>query len=77
MLRHVSIFTLKDGTDATQLVRALELLESEIRVTLALLGARSFDEVDEKCVAPAEPVVPPHATSPYTMLGFEELEYDR
>ena len=59
------------------LVRTLELLESEINVTMALLGARSFDEVDESCVAPAEPVMPPHATSPYTMIGFEELEYDR
>jgi glycolate oxidase len=61
----------------TGLVRTLELLESEIRVTVALLGARSFSEIDDKCVAPAEPVVPPHATSPYTMIGFEELEYDR
>lgn len=59
------------------LVRTLELLESEIKVSMALLGATSFAEIGRDSVAPAEPVVPPRATSPYPMIGFEELEYDR
>jgi isopentenyl diphosphate isomerase/L-lactate dehydrogenase-like FMN-dependent dehydrogenase len=62
---------------AAGLVRVLELLENEMRISMALLGVRSLDELDESCVAPAEPVVPPHATSPYGMIELKELEYDR
>ena len=59
------------------LVRTLELLEKETSITLALLGARSFDEIDRSCVVPAEPVVSPHACSPYTHIELKEPEYDR
>jgi len=62
---------------AAGLVRALELLEGEIETSLALLGLHNFGEIDASFVEESEPVVPPHVTSPYTLIAFEELEYDR
>jgi len=59
------------------IVRTLELLEREMLTSMALLGLHAFDELDETFVEPAEPVVQPHATSPYGMIELKELEYDR
>ncbi len=59
------------------LVRALELLRGEIEISMALLGLHNFGEIDESFVEESEPVIEPHVTSPYTLIDFEELEYDR
>jgi isopentenyl diphosphate isomerase/L-lactate dehydrogenase-like FMN-dependent dehydrogenase len=62
----------KDG-----LVHVLRLLESEIRTSMALLGAHNIEEIDSSFVEEAEPVTDPHQLSPYIHLTFQELEYDR
>jgi glycolate oxidase len=51
------------------LVRALELLEEEIRVCLGLLGVTSLAEVTSAHVAPAPPVIEPSALSAFPLLG--------
>jgi len=51
------------------LVRALELLEEEIRVCLALIGVTSFAELTPKHVAPAPPVMEPGALSAFPLLA--------
>ncbi len=50
------------------LVRVLELLETEIRACLALLGADRFDGLDDSCLRPAEPVDRAHVLSPFPLL---------
>ncbi len=50
------------------LVRVLELLEAEIRICLALLGADRFDALDESCLRPAQPVDRAHALSAFPLL---------
>jgi glycolate oxidase len=47
------------------LVRALELLETEIRMTLALLGCTSLKELSPRHVRPAQPVGLGHPMSAY------------
>jgi isopentenyl diphosphate isomerase/L-lactate dehydrogenase-like FMN-dependent dehydrogenase len=50
------------------LVRALELLEDEIRICLALLGASSLAVLDRSYLHAAAPVGPAHATSAFPLL---------
>ena len=50
------------------LVRVLELLETEIRACLALLGADTFDALDDSCLRPAEPVDKAHVLSAFPLL---------
>jgi glycolate oxidase len=50
------------------LVRALELLEEEIRIALGLLGASSLAELDTSYLHPASPVNRPHVTSAFPLL---------
>ncbi len=50
------------------IVRALELLEIEIRVCLGLLGVTGFDVLDDTYLQAAEPVTPPHALSAFPLL---------
>ncbi len=50
------------------LVRALELLEDEIRICLGLLGVTGWSELDRSYLHPAAPVVPPHATSAFPLI---------
>ena len=50
------------------LVRALELLEEEIRICLALLGASSLGVLDGSYLCAAPPVVPAHMTSAFPLL---------
>jgi len=50
------------------LVRALELLEEEIRICLALLGASSLSVLDQSYLCAAPPVVPAHMTSAFPLL---------
>ncbi len=51
------------------LVRALELLEDEIRVCLGLLGVTSVAELTPAHVAAAPPVFEPSALSAFPLLG--------
>jgi glycolate oxidase len=55
------------------LVRALELLEEEVRVCLGLLGVTSLAELTPAHVAPAPPVFEPSALSAFPLVG-EGLE---
>lgn len=50
------------------LVRALELLEDEIRICLGLLGAARLGALDASCLRPAPPVAVPHALSAFPLL---------
>jgi glycolate oxidase len=50
------------------LVRALEILEDEIRICLALLGAISLSALNRSYLAPAMPVCHPHMTSAFPLL---------
>lgn len=54
------------------LVRALELLEEEIAITLALLGVRSFAELTPRHLTAAEPVRAPAALSAFPLIGEYE-----
>jgi len=51
------------------MVRALELLEEEIRVTLALLGVKSIAELRPAHVTAAVPVVEPSVLSAFPFIG--------
>jgi glycolate oxidase len=51
------------------LVRALELLEDEIRVCLGLLGVTSLAELSPAFVAPAPPVFEPSVLSAFPLLA--------
>jgi isopentenyl diphosphate isomerase/L-lactate dehydrogenase-like FMN-dependent dehydrogenase len=53
---------------AAGLVRALELLEDEIRIALGLLGAASFAALDGSYVRAARPVGPAHVMSAFPLL---------
>ena len=59
------------------LVHLLKLIETEIRISMALLGLRNFAEIDSSFVEGVEPIIEPHVISPYTHIDIEELEYDR
>ena len=54
------------GADAV--VRMLKLLETEIRINLALMGLNSIDQLNPDCVLPAEPVVRAHVLSAFPLL---------
>ena len=53
---------------APAVVRMLELLESEMRINLALMGVASIDELTPACVLPAQAVVQPHVLSGFPLL---------
>lgn len=48
--------------------RVLELLETELRVAMALLGADKLSALGAECLRPARPVVEPHVTSAFPLL---------
>ncbi len=50
------------------IVRALELLETEIEITLGLLGVTGFDELDGSYLSESEAVVEPHMLSALPLL---------
>ena len=56
------------------IVRMLELLETEIRTTLGLMGITSLAQLNPSWVRPAQPVAAASATSAYPW--FEERERD-
>ncbi|HXJ77472.1 MAG TPA: alpha-hydroxy acid oxidase [Candidatus Methylomirabilis sp.] len=51
------------------LVRALEILEDEIRICLGLMGASGYTVLDRSALHVAPPVVPTHATSAFPLLA--------
>jgi glycolate oxidase len=55
--------------------RVLELLEDEVQTTLALLGARSFAELEPRMLGPARPVAPPHVHSAFPLLAELDRGY--
>ena len=54
---------------APGLVRTLELLEDEVRIAMGLLGVTKLAQLDRSYLRPATPVVLPHATSAFPLLG--------
>ncbi len=56
-------------------VRVLELLETEMRITMGLLGLDSLSKLSEEFLAPAQPVVPPSALSAFPFLNLPAQEY--
>ena len=57
------------------LVRALELLEDEIRICLGLLGVHSLGLLDSSYLHPAAPVTLPHVTSAFPLLDLDDRRY--
>jgi glycolate oxidase len=53
-------------------VRVLELLESEVRECLGLLGITGFAQLDRSHVQAARPVAPAHVHSAFPLLTLEE-----
>jgi glycolate oxidase len=56
------------------LVRVLELLEEEVRVSLGLLGVTRFDELDPSYLMAETPVSPASVVSAFPLL---DLDLDR
>jgi glycolate oxidase len=54
---------------APGLVRTLELIEDEVRIAMGLLGVTKLAQLDRSYLRPATPVVFPHATSAFPLLG--------
>ena len=52
----------------TGVVRMLELLETELRICLGLLGVDRLDQLDESCLHATTPVTPSHALSAFPLL---------
>ena len=50
------------------LVRALELMEDEVRIALGLLGVTSYAELTPQHLAPAQPVADPGIFSAFPHL---------
>lgn len=48
----------------------LSLLQEEVTIALGLLGLRSFDEVDGRCLHAAHPVAPANVHSAFPLKGF-------
>ena len=60
---------------AEGMVRLFEILEDEIRICLALLGATSYRELDKSYIRPARQVVPPHVHSAFPHLNLARETY--
>ncbi len=57
------------------LVRALELLEDEIRIAMGLLGVHSLGQLDPSYLHAAAPVTLPHVTSAFPLLDLDDRRY--
>ena len=49
-------------------VRVLELLETEIKITLALLGVTGYDKLDSSYLKASDAMVEPHVLSAFSLL---------
>ena len=56
------------------IVRVLEILETEIKNTLGLLGVASLNQLDRSYLVEAKPVAPPGVTSAYPLIQMSEGE---
>ena len=56
-------------------MRALELLEEEIRIAMGLLGVHSLAQLDGSYLHPAAPVTLPHVTSAFPLLDLDDRRY--
>ncbi|MDE2228043.1 MAG: alpha-hydroxy-acid oxidizing protein [Alphaproteobacteria bacterium] len=56
-------------------LRVLELLETEIRMCLGLLGATRYAELKREMVIAAPPVYPPHVLSAFPLLDLSHPGY--
>ena len=56
-------------------MRALELLEEEIRIAMGLLGVHSLAMLDASYLHPATPVTVPHVTSAFPLLDLDDRRY--
>jgi glycolate oxidase len=59
------------GGGVDGLVRALELLEVEVRMAMALIGVTAVAELGPEHVRPVPPVAPPGITSAFPFLARE------
>lgn len=66
----LQVWALAGGSSAG-LVRALELLEVEVRLALALLGVRNIADLGPQHVRPVTPVASPGITSAFPFLAEE------
>ncbi len=57
------------------MVRALEILEDEIRIAMGLLGVDRLDKLDPSYLIPAEPVCEPHVASAFPHLDWARDAY--
>ena len=57
------------------LVRALEILEHEVRIALALMGAASLADLSPSSVAAMPPVAESHVASAFPHLELERWRY--
>ena len=57
------------------LVRALEILEHEIRIAMALMGAAKLEELEPRCVQAMPPVAECHVVSAFPHLDLERWRY--
>ena len=55
--------------------RMLQILESEVHEVLGLLGVTSFGQLDGSYLAPAPPVVMPHAHSAFPLTNLSDPGY--
>jgi isopentenyl diphosphate isomerase/L-lactate dehydrogenase-like FMN-dependent dehydrogenase len=54
-------------------VRVLEILDEEIRVSMGLLGVTSVDQLNTSYLRPAHPTTPPHEMSAWVNLPGNRL----
>ena len=57
------------------LLRALEILEEEVRIAMGLCGATSWDDIDATCVLPSSPVEYPSVFSAHPLLALDPNKY--
>jgi glycolate oxidase len=61
---------------AAGVLRVLELLDSEIRTSMALLGVTALSQLNKSHVHAAQPVAPAHVHSAFPLLSIEPRRYD-
>ena len=55
------------------MVRVLEILDEEMRVSMGLLGVTSVDQLNTSYLRPAHPTTPPHEMSAWVNLPGNRL----
>jgi isopentenyl diphosphate isomerase/L-lactate dehydrogenase-like FMN-dependent dehydrogenase len=60
---------------AAAIVRMLELIEDEVKQSLASLGINSFAEIDRSYIHTVAPITPPDVLSAFPLLKIEEYRH--